>query len=47
MVYDVAPQDPMTFVVVSVALVAVAIGATLIPSLQAARVNPARVMRAE
>ena len=47
MVYDVALQDPMTFLVVSIALLAVAIVATLIPSLQAARVNPARVMRAE
>ncbi len=47
MIFDVAPQDPMTLVVVSVVLVAMAIVATLIPSMQAARTNPARVMRAE
>jgi predicted permease len=47
MIFDVAPQDPMTLVVVSVVLVAMALVATLIPSVQAARTNPARVMRAE
>ena len=47
MIFDVAPQDPMTLVVVSVVLVAMAIFATLIPSLRAARTNPARVMRTE
>lgn len=47
MIFDVAPQDPITLVVVSVVLVTMAIVATLIPSLQAARMNPARVMRAE
>jgi putative ABC transport system permease protein len=47
MIFDVAPQDPVTLVVVSVVLVTMSIIATLIPSLQAARTNPARVMRAE
>jgi ABC-type antimicrobial peptide transport system permease subunit len=47
MIFDVAPQDPVTVVVVSVVLVAMATFATLIPSLQAARTNPARVMRTE
>jgi predicted permease len=47
MIFDVAPQDPMTLVVVSVVLVVMAIVATLIPSVQAARTNPASVMRAE
>lgn len=47
MIFDVAPQDPMTLVVVSVVLITMSIVATLIPSLQAARTNPARVMRAE
>jgi predicted permease len=47
MIFDVAPQDLMTFLVVSVVLVTMSIIATLIPSLQAARTNPARVMRAE
>jgi putative ABC transport system permease protein len=47
MIYDVAPQDPMTLIVVSAVLLTMAIVATLIPSLQAARTNPARVMRTE
>jgi predicted permease len=47
LIFDVAPQDPMTFFVVSVVLLVMSIVATLIPSLHAARTNPARVMRAE
>jgi ABC-type lipoprotein release transport system permease subunit len=47
LIFDVAPQDPMTFVIVSVVLLVMSIVATLIPSLQAARTDPARVMRAE
>jgi predicted permease len=47
MIFDVAPQDPMTFAIVSAALLTMSVVATLIPSLQAARTNPARVMRTE
>ena len=47
MIFDVAPHDPVTFVAVSVVLLAMAIVATVIPSMQAARTNPAHVMRAD
>ena len=47
MVFDVAPQDPLTFVVVSLVLTIAAVVSTVIPSLQAARTNPAHVMRTE
>jgi putative ABC transport system permease protein len=47
MIFGVEPHDPMTLVGVSVVLMTMSIVATLIPSLQAARTNPARVMRAE
>jgi putative ABC transport system permease protein len=47
MIFDVAPHDPATLVVVALVLLAMSAVATLIPSLQAGRTNPARVMRAE
>jgi ABC-type lipoprotein release transport system permease subunit len=47
MIFDVAPNDRMTLVVVSALLLIVAVVSTLIPSLKAARTNPAHVMRTE
>ncbi len=47
MIFDVAPQDPLTLVVVSVVLMVVAVVSTLIPSVKAARTNPAHVIRTE
>jgi len=45
MLFQVDPLDPVTFVVVGVALAAVAIGATWAPALRAARVSPVTAMR--
>jgi predicted permease len=47
MIFDVAPQDPLTLVVVSLVLIVVAGVSTLIPSIKAARTNPAHVIRTE
>ena len=47
MLFQVDPLDPLTFVLVSVALAAVAIGATWAPALRAARVSPVTAMRAD
>jgi predicted permease len=47
MLFQVDPLDPLTFVVVGVALAAVAIGATWAPALRAARVSPVTAMRNE
>jgi len=45
MLFQVDPLDPLTFAAVSVALAAVAIGATWAPALRAARVSPVTTMR--
>jgi len=47
LLYGVAPSDPVTFTVVPIVLVAVALGSSLIPALRATRVDPAVAMRAE
>jgi putative ABC transport system permease protein len=47
LMFNVAPNDPLTFVAVGGLLVTVAAIAILLPSLQAARTDPARTMRAE
>jgi predicted permease len=47
MLFQVDPLDPLTFVLVGVALAAVAIGATWVPALRAARVSPVTAMRTE
>ncbi|HSE52642.1 MAG TPA: ADOP family duplicated permease, partial [Gemmatimonadales bacterium] len=47
MLFQVDPLDPLTFVVVGVALAAVAIGATWAPALRAARVSPVTAMRTD
>jgi predicted permease len=47
MIFEVTPDDPTTLGLVSVVLVVVAVVSTLIPSVKAARTNPAHVMRTE
>ena len=45
MLFQVDPLDPLTFAAVGIALAAVAIGATWVPALRAARVSPVTAMR--
>jgi ABC-type lipoprotein release transport system permease subunit len=45
MLFQVDPLDPLTFAVVGVALAAVAMSATWVPALRAARVSPVTAMR--
>ena len=45
MLYSVGAHDPITFVAVATLLVVVALGASLVPALRAARVDPLRAMR--
>ena len=47
LLYGVAPTDLVTFTLVPIALVAVALLSSLIPALRATRVDPAVAMRAE
>lgn len=47
LLYGVAPNDPLTFTIVPVMLLAVALAASLVPALRATRVDPAVAMRAE
>ncbi|NOT09617.1 MAG: ABC transporter permease [Gemmatimonadales bacterium] len=47
LLFDVAPTDPVTFVAVAMLLAAVGVGASFIPALRAAQVDPAMTMRAE
>jgi predicted permease len=47
MLFQVDPLDPITFVAVSIGLAAVAIGASWIPALRAARVSPVIAMRTD
>jgi len=47
MLYEVTPADPVTFVAVSLVLVAVAAVAVLVPSLRAARLEPVEALRAD
>ncbi len=47
MLFDTAPSDPVTFVVVPLALGAVAAMATVVPAYRAARTDPLLVLRAE
>lgn len=45
LLFDVAPHDPTTFLVVSGLMVAIGIGACWIPALRASRIDPAIAMR--
>ena len=45
LLYGVAPGDPVTFVAVSIAMIAVGAGACAIPALAAARVSPIEAIR--
>jgi len=47
LLFEVAPTDPATYVLVTLVLTAVAIAASCIPALRAAAVDPALVMRSE
>ncbi len=47
LLFDVKPTDPVTYVVVTVLLVVVALVATSVPASRAAHVDPALAMRAE
>jgi len=47
LLYGVPPRDPATFVLVATAFAAVALAASLVPALRAARVDPARALRYE
>ena len=47
LLYDVAPTDPVTFVLVPLALLAVAAIASLVPALRAVRVSPLVALRSE
>jgi ABC-type antimicrobial peptide transport system permease subunit len=47
LLHDVAPYDPLTYVVVPIVLVAVAAFASLVPAWRASRVDPLRALRAQ
>ncbi|UCC71643.1 MAG: ABC transporter permease [Gemmatimonadota bacterium] len=47
LLYEVSPTDPWTFAVVSVAVVSVALAASLIPARRASRVDPIEALRVE
>jgi len=47
LLYEVEPRDPMTFAVVTLLLVVVALAAAFIPARRAARVDPVLALRAE
>jgi predicted permease len=47
LLYGIAPSDPVTFVGAALALLVIALVATLLPARQALRVDPARTIRVE
>jgi ABC-type lipoprotein release transport system permease subunit len=47
LLYEVPARDPVTFAVVIVTLLAVAVGASLVPAARAARVDPNVALRSE
>jgi len=47
LLFGVAPRDPLTFVAVSAILLVIAVVASLIPALRAARVDPLEALRSE
>jgi predicted permease len=47
LLYEVPPNDPMTFAITTALFVIVATGATLVPAYRATRVSPAEALRSE
>ena len=47
LLFEVAPHDPTTFILVAVTMAAIGIVACWIPALRAARIDPAITMRSE
>jgi ABC-type lipoprotein release transport system permease subunit len=47
LLYGVAPSDPLAFGAAALALLAVALAATLLPARHALKVDPARTIRSE
>jgi ABC-type antimicrobial peptide transport system permease subunit len=47
LLYGVAPDDPLTLVAASLAMVLVALAAGLVPALRASRLHPTVALRAE
>jgi putative ABC transport system permease protein len=47
MLFDVKPTEPMVFVVVAAVLMAVALGASAVPSLRVTRIRPSSALRYE
>jgi putative ABC transport system permease protein len=47
LLYEVGSHDPLSFVAVTLVLIAVALMATLIPARSAARVDPMEALRCE
>jgi len=47
MLYEVKPTDPVVFAIVAGVLMAVAMVASLVPSLRVARIKPAAALRVE
>lgn len=45
--YGVRASDPLSYAVAALAVVLVALGATLLPAMQASRVEPSLALRAE
>jgi predicted permease len=47
LLFDVAPQDPVTFTMVALSVICVGVGACALPALRAARIDPLVAMRTE
>jgi len=47
LLFHVSPTDPLTFVTIAAVFVLVAIGASLVPALRAAAIEPLIAIRAE
>lgn len=47
LLYDVRPNDPLTFAAVAAAVLLIALAASLLPARRATRVSPTAALRAE